>query len=83
MTATKLFPEQILNLPALEAPPGATNSFINPPDLETDFYIDLILCLIISSLAVGMRMWTKARLIQKVGREDCKEFSTRPDKFSG
>lgn len=82
MAATKSIPEQVFNLPALETPPGATPDFINPPDLTTEFYIDLVLCLTISSLAVCMRMWTKARLIQKVGREDCKEFSIRPVKFS-
>lgn len=76
MTATKssLF-ELALDLPALPAPPGHKPNFVNPSDLETDFYIDLVLCLTISSLAVCMRMWTKARLIQKVGREDCKKFS--------
>lgn len=62
----------MLELPALIAPPGVKYNFVNPPNLRTEFYIDLILCLTISSLAVSMRVWTKARLIKKFGREDCK-----------
>lgn len=80
-TRESLLLERALNLPALAAPPGFTTNLINPSNLETEFYIDLVLCLIISSLAVCMRMWTKACLIQKFGREDCKEFFTRPYQF--
>lgn len=64
-----------LELPALSAPLGVKYNFVNPSNLQTEFYIDLVLCLTISSLAVGMRIWTKARLIKKFGKEDCKEFS--------
>lgn len=79
MAATKPLPlELMLELPALIAPPGVKYNFANPSNLRTDFYIDLVLCLTISSLAVGMRVWTKARLIKKFGREDCKEFSILP-----
>lgn len=83
MAATKPVPlELMLELPALIAPPGVNYSFVNPPNLRTDFYIDLVLCLTISSLAVSMRVWTKARLIKKFGREDCKTFlHLRPVKF--
>lgn len=83
MAATTLSLEKLLiELPALPAPPGVTHNYINPSDLKTNFYIDLVICLTISSLAVCMRMWTKARLIRKVGREDCKNFSIRHVKFS-
>lgn len=79
MEATEPQPlELMLELPALMAPPGVKYNFVNPPDMQTDFYIDLVLCLAISSLAVSMRVWTKARLIKKFGREDCKEFSILP-----
>lgn len=70
--------ELMLELPALMAPPGVKYDFVNPSNLQTNFYIDLVLCLTISSLAVSMRIWTKARLIKKFGREDCKEFSISP-----
>lgn len=76
MAATKpqLY-ELVLDLPALAAPPGVTPNFINPSNLQTEHYIVLVLSLVLSSLVVCMRMWTKARLIRKFGREDCKELS--------
>lgn len=82
MTATNsLLLEHILDLPALAAPPGLTHNFVNPPDLETEYHITLLLCMTISFLVVCMRIWTKARLIRKFGREDCKEISISPINF--
>lgn len=79
MDATKhITLDHMLDLPALAAPPGLTHNFVNPSDMETEYYIALILSLTISILVVCMRMWTKAHLIQKVGREDCKELSISP-----
>ena len=73
MAATKAqILENLLNSPALEAPPGLTHNFVNPPNLETAFYIDVVLSITISFLVVCIRIWTKARLIRKFGREDCK-----------
>lgn len=66
--------QKLLNGPAMAPPPGITPNFVNPPNLEKEFYIDLILCLTISVLAVCMRMWTKARVMRKVQIEDCKSM---------
>ena len=75
MAATKAqLLEHKLNLPALAAPPGLTHKFVNPSNLETAYYIDVVLCMTVSSLVVCMRIWTKARLIRKFGREDCKQL---------
>lgn len=78
---TTLSPQQQLQLlqkaldgPAMTPPPGVKPNFVNPPNLEKEFYIDLILCLTISVLVVCMRMWTKARLVRKVQIEDCKKL---------
>lgn len=65
--------EHALDLPALAAPPGITHNFVNPSNVYTVYLIDLVICMIVSSLVVCMRMWTKARLIRKFGREDCKQ----------
>lgn len=80
-TTTPLSPEQQMQLlqkaldgPAMAPPPGVKPNFVNPPNLEKEFYVDLILCLTISVLAVCMRMWTKARLVRKVHTEDCKKL---------
>lgn len=67
--------QKLLDTPAMPAPPGLKHNFINPPNLKTEFYVDLNLCLIIAILAVCMRIWTKVRLIRKVEIEDCKDFS--------
>lgn len=64
--------KKVLDGPAMLAPSGMKNNFVNPSNLETELYIDLAICLTVSFLAVGMRLWTKARLIQKVEIEDCK-----------
>lgn len=64
--------QKLLNGPGMAPPPGVKPNFVNPPNLEKEFYIDLILCLTISVLVVAMRMWTKVRVMRKVMIEDCK-----------
>lgn len=66
--------QKLLNGPAMAPPPGIKPNFVNPPNLEKEFYIDLILCLTISVLAVCMRVWTKARVMRKFQIEDCKSL---------
>lgn len=75
MATTSQAIQKLLDAPAMAAPPGLKHNLVNPPNLDTEFYIDLNLCLIVSILAVCMRVWTKARLIRKVKIEDCKNFS--------
>lgn len=66
--------QKALDGPAMAPPPGIIPNYVDPPNLEKEFYIDLILCLTISVLVVSMRMWTKARLVRKVQIEDCKKL---------
>lgn len=77
-TTTSLSAQQLLQKaldgPAMAPPPGVKPNFVNPPNLEKEFYVDLILCLTISVLVVCMRMWTKARLVRKIQIEDCKKL---------
>ena len=74
MAPTSQAIQSLLDLPAMAAPPGLKHNFVNPPTLRTEFYVDLTVCLIVSVVAVCIRMWTKARLIRKVNIEDCKDF---------
>lgn len=67
--------QKLLEGPAMAAPPGSKPNFVNPPNLETEFHVDLNICLIVSILAVCIRMWTKICLIRKVEIEDCKDSS--------
>lgn len=73
--------QKLLNGPGMAPPPGVKPNFVNPPNLEKEFYIDLILCLTISVLVVAMRMWTKVRVMRKVMIEDCKRKLTTPRFF--
>lgn len=77
-----------LDDPALPAPPGEHHNFVNPTNMAMASRFTFSLCLAVSVLAVGMRMWTKARLIRKVVLEDCDSYDqlllkTRADDFRG
>lgn len=50
---------------------GQYHHYPNPADLRAEGYAAVVICLIISILAVAMRMWTKIRLVRKVVLEDC------------
>lgn len=66
--------QKLLDGPAMAAPPGAHHNFVNPSNMKREFNLTLIICLIVSMLAVGMRMWTKTRVVRKVVLEDCNSF---------
>lgn len=71
MLPSKAFEEALLNAPAMAAPPGMHHNFVDPPNLQTIIHIVMIVCLSLSMLAVGMRMWTKTRVVRRVALEDC------------
>lgn len=61
-----------LSDPAMPAPPGMYSNFVNPSNLKTEGLVLVTICLILSTLVVSMRMWTKSRVVRKVVLEDCK-----------
>ena len=72
MIMIKRAPQMIsVNSPAMPAPPGLHSDLVNPSDLNTEGLILIIICLTLSTLVVGMRVWTKSRLIGKMVLEDC------------
>lgn len=73
---TTLSPQQ-LDGSAMAPPPGFKPNYVDPPNLEREFFVDGILCLTISVLVVCMHMWTKAHLVKKVQIEDCKRAAGR------
>jgi hypothetical protein len=80
--------KSVLDGPAMRAPPGEHHNFVNPSNMTITGRAVFSLCLIISVFAVGMRMWTKARLIRKVVLEDCNSYhqllwKTRTNDFRG
>lgn len=63
--------QKLLDGPAMAAPPGMHHNYVNPTNLNAQFYVAVIICLTVSVLAVCMRMWTKIRLVRKIVLEDC------------
>ena len=60
-----------LDRPAMIAPPGIYYNFVYPSKLNIKGRAVCSVCLVLSYLAVGMRLWTKARVLRKVFLEDC------------
>lgn len=63
--------QNLLDGPALAVPSGTHSNFVNPPNMKIQGHVALTICLSVSILAVGMRMWTKVLLVRKVILEDC------------
>lgn len=78
MATTSSEMQNLLDSPAMAAPPGLKHNFVNPPSLNTVLCVDFSVCFIVSAVAVVIRMWTKVRLIRKVEIEDCKDSTFGP-----
>lgn len=63
--------ERILNGPALQPPAGIVPNFENPPSGNTLCRAVLTICLIISSLAVVNRAYSRIFCLKRVEIEDC------------
>ena len=62
---------EILSQPALKPPPGVRPNFVDPPNLKTPFTAIIISLLVLNSIAVGSRIYTKAVVVRKLALEDC------------
>lgn len=63
--------QKLLNGPAMAAPAGTHYNFVNPENLNDWFILTIVLCLVVSTLAVSARVYTKIWIIKKIGWEDC------------
>lgn len=63
--------EALLNGPAQAPPAGITSQLDNPPNHRAASSAVLITCLIVTSIAVAMRLYTKVRVIRKLDIADC------------
>jgi hypothetical protein len=66
------FPNSNLEMPALAPPPGVVPNFIDPPTNRSAIFAVFITCLVIMTLAVTIRMYTKILMLKKLAIEDCK-----------
>ena len=67
-------PEQLqalLNGPALAAPPGVISNFSDPPSSYDAAVAINIVFLVLSTLTLAMRIYTKVRIIHQMALADC------------
>lgn len=75
-------PEQLeilLTGPALAPPPGVFPNFVDPPNLRHTGVAVQIVTLILSTFAVAMRIYTKARIMHQMAAADCTTLLFLPD----
>ena len=61
------------NLAALPAPPGLASNFVDPPSKASGDVVTQAVCLAFATLLVGMRMYTKVRVLKNPGWDDCEQ----------
>ena len=55
---------------ALPPPPGITPNFVNPYSAQTAIIAVLVACLVITTVLVASRLYTKLCVIKELGWED-------------
>ncbi|KAI0121425.1 hypothetical protein F4776DRAFT_630805 [Hypoxylon sp. NC0597] len=63
-------PEALLNGPALSPPPGVIPQLDNPPSNRATAISVPIVCLVVSTLAMAMRLYTRIRIIRHMSITD-------------
>ena len=74
---TGLSPEQsavFLNGPAGIPPKGMTPNFEDPPNHDSLVISTVTVCLVLTTLAIMIRIYTKAFLIRSIKYEDCEQY---------
>ncbi|KAL9611562.1 MAG: hypothetical protein Q9167_003809 [Letrouitia subvulpina] len=62
--------------PGLKPPTGVVPNFVNPFSRQDYGFLELGLCLGLSTVLIGVRAYTKLAIVKSVGREDCILFLT-------
>ncbi len=73
MVSSEQFREFILNQPALEPPLGIQANFIDPPTIRSQMLGVIISMLVLSTIVVAVRLYTKLVVVKKLALEDCKD----------
>lgn len=66
--------EDSLDRPALEPPPGHAADLADPHIRVWESYLATSICLLITTLAVGLRMYTRTQITKRVTCADCKNY---------
>ena len=59
---------------AIPPPPGITPNLVNPSDHTKESIILHTVCLTLVTIAVGIRLYTRALITRKIGADDCKKI---------
>lgn len=59
---------------AVPAPPGLNANFVNPPDHTKQLLVQHIICITLATIAVGVRLFTRAAITRNLGWDDCKKM---------
>ncbi|KAI9842653.1 MAG: hypothetical protein M1837_007020 [Sclerophora amabilis] len=62
--------QKLLDGPGLAPPPGVTPNLVNPDNLDVYLVVSLTLCLTLTTLAIGTRMYTKGFITRSLGWDD-------------
>ena len=62
---------ELLDRPAVTPPAGIIPNLAKPPNVDTICYLTFSLCVVFSSLAVIIRIYTKHVLLHSVKYDDC------------
>jgi hypothetical protein len=73
--------QDLLNGPAATAPPGLTNNLVDPPTLNGAFIGTVVVCLLISTVLVIMRTYTRFFVIRKRDSSDGKSGNSGVSSF--
>ena len=72
MDPTKIPPEMLAQLPALQPPPGVQPDFIDPQSIADQTRHAIYACLPLMLLFLFLRLYTRLRILRAVGADDCK-----------
>ena len=64
-----------LDTPALKPPPGVIPNFDNPAGVQGEIFATLIVCLVVSTIFVWSRLYTRYFIIKSQGWDDCNVFA--------
>lgn len=64
--------QKLLDGPAMKPPLGIKPNFTDPPNFRTAMLVVEVIFLVIPTLAIFMRLYTKARINRNVTLDDCK-----------
>jgi hypothetical protein len=64
--------EMLLNMPAMQHPPGVTPDFVSPSTYRPEMLGVLVSMFLIATIAVVIRTYTKLVVVKRLAMEDCK-----------